>query len=52
MQFLVPVVPGDWMEIDVKVLKLVEDIALIEDVVMVDGTLVSTGTLGFARRSL
>jgi 3-hydroxymyristoyl/3-hydroxydecanoyl-(acyl carrier protein) dehydratase len=38
------------MEIDVKVLKLVQDIALIEGAVTVDGTLVATGTLGFARR--
>jgi 3-hydroxymyristoyl/3-hydroxydecanoyl-(acyl carrier protein) dehydratase len=52
MRFLVPVVPGDRMEIDIKVLKLVQDIALIEGVVTVDGTLVATGTLGFARRSL
>jgi 3-hydroxyacyl-[acyl-carrier-protein] dehydratase len=52
MRFLVPVVPGDRMEIDVKVLKLVQDIALVEGAVTVDGTLVATGTLGFARRSL
>lgn len=52
MRFLVPVVPGDRMEIDVKVLKLVPDLALVEGSVTVDGTLVATGTLGFARRSL
>jgi 3-hydroxyacyl-[acyl-carrier-protein] dehydratase len=52
MRFLVPVVPGDRMEIEVKVLKFVQDLALVEGVVMVDGTLVATGTLGFARRSL
>lgn len=52
MRFLVPVVPGDRMEIDVKVLKLVQDLALVEGSVTVDGTLVATGTLGFARRSL
>lgn len=52
MRFLVPVVPGDRMEIDVKILKLVKDIALVEGVVTVDSTLVATGTLGFARRSL
>jgi 3-hydroxymyristoyl/3-hydroxydecanoyl-(acyl carrier protein) dehydratase len=40
MRFLVPVVPGDRMEIDIKVFKLVQDIALIEGVVTVDGTLV------------
>jgi 3-hydroxyacyl-[acyl-carrier-protein] dehydratase len=52
MRFLVPVVPGDRMEIDVKVLKFVQDLALIEGAVTVDGTLVATGTLGFGRRSL
>jgi 3-hydroxyacyl-[acyl-carrier-protein] dehydratase len=52
MRFLVPVVPGDRMEIDVKVLKLVRDLALVEGAVTVDGTLVATGTLGFARRSM
>jgi 3-hydroxyacyl-[acyl-carrier-protein] dehydratase len=52
MRFLVPVVPGDRMEIDVKVLKLVQDVALVEGTVTVDGILVATGTLGFARRSL
>jgi 3-hydroxyacyl-[acyl-carrier-protein] dehydratase len=52
MRFLVPVVPGDRMEIEVKVLKFVNDQALVEGVVTVDGTVVATGTLGFARRSL
>jgi 3-hydroxyacyl-[acyl-carrier-protein] dehydratase len=52
MRFLMPVVPGDRMEIDVKVLKIVRDLALVEGSVTVDGTLVVTGTLGFARRSL
>lgn len=52
MRFLVPVVPGDCMEVDVKVLKIVQDLALVEGNVTVDGTLVATGTLGFARRSL
>jgi 3-hydroxyacyl-[acyl-carrier-protein] dehydratase len=52
MRFLVPVVPGDRMEIDVKVLKFVNDVALVEGSVTVDGNLVAAGTLGFARRSL
>jgi 3-hydroxyacyl-[acyl-carrier-protein] dehydratase len=52
MRFLVPVVPGDRMEIEVKILKLVKDIVLVEGAVTVDSTLVATGTLGFARRSL
>jgi 3-hydroxyacyl-[acyl-carrier-protein] dehydratase len=51
MRFLVPVVPGDRMEIEVKVLKFVNDVALVEGLVTVDGTLVASGTLGFERRS-
>jgi 3-hydroxyacyl-[acyl-carrier-protein] dehydratase len=51
-RFLSPVVPGDRMEIEVKVLKLVQDLALVEGVVTVDGTVVATGTLGFGRRTL
>jgi 3-hydroxyacyl-[acyl-carrier-protein] dehydratase len=52
MRFLVPVVPGDRMEIEVQVLKFIEDFALVEAVVTVDGTAVAKGKLGFARRSL
>ena len=40
------------MEIDVQVLKFVEDFALIEAAVTVDGTEVARGKLGFARRIL
>lgn len=52
MRFLVPVVPGDKLEIDVQALKFVEDFALVEGVATVDGTQVARGKLGFARRSL
>jgi len=52
MRFLVPVAPGDRMEIAVKVLKFVQDLALIEGTVTVDGATVATGTLGFARRTI
>jgi 3-hydroxyacyl-[acyl-carrier-protein] dehydratase len=52
MRFLKPVVPGDRMEIEVQVLKFIEDFALIEAVVTVDGTVVARGKLGFARRGL
>lgn len=52
MRFLKPVVPGDRMEIDVQVLKFIEDFALVEAAVTVDGTEVTRGKLGFARRSL
>jgi 3-hydroxyacyl-[acyl-carrier-protein] dehydratase len=52
MRFLVPVVPGDRMEIDVQILKIAGDIALVEGVVTVSETMVARGKLGFARRTL
>jgi 3-hydroxyacyl-[acyl-carrier-protein] dehydratase len=52
IRFLVPVVPGDRMEIDVQVVKFIEDFALVEGVATVDCTVVAKGRLGFARRSL
>lgn len=52
MRFLVPVVPGDRMEIEVQVLKFIEGFALVEAVATVDATAVATGKLGFARKSL
>lgn len=52
MRFLVPVVPGDRMKMDVRILKLAGDIALVEGEVTVDGTVVARGKLGFARRTL
>ncbi|HLV85694.1 MAG TPA: 3-hydroxyacyl-ACP dehydratase FabZ [Candidatus Sulfotelmatobacter sp.] len=52
MRFLKPVVPGDRMEIDVTVLKFIEDFAVVEVLATVNGTDVAKGKLGFARRSL
>jgi 3-hydroxymyristoyl/3-hydroxydecanoyl-(acyl carrier protein) dehydratase len=52
MRFLVPVVPGDRMEINVQILKIAGDITLVEGVVSVSGTMVARGKLGFARRTL
>jgi 3-hydroxyacyl-[acyl-carrier-protein] dehydratase len=52
MRFLVPVVPGDRLEIDVQVLKFIEGFALVEAVATVDATAVAKGKLGFARRDL
>lgn len=40
------------MEIDIKVLKFIENYALVEAVATVDDTIVATGKLGFAKRSL
>lgn len=52
MRFLVPVVPGDRMEIDVQVVKFIGDFALVEAVATVDGRVVVSGKLGFAKRVL
>ena len=52
MRFLVPVVPGNRLEMNVQVLKFIEGFALIEAVATVDGTIVAKGKLGFAKRSL
>jgi len=51
MRFLAPVVPGDRMEIELRVLKFIEDLALVEATATVDHRVVATGKLGFARRS-
>lgn len=52
MRFLVPVVPGNKLEIEVQVLKFIPDFALVEAVATVEGTTVAKGKLGFARRGL
>ena len=52
MRFLIPIVPGERMEIEVQILKILGDIAFVETAVRVDGTVAVTGKLGFARRKL
>jgi 3-hydroxyacyl-[acyl-carrier-protein] dehydratase len=52
MRFLVPVVPGNRLEIEVSVLKFIEDFALVEAVATVEEKVVARGKLGFARRGL
>src|SRR6266852_4262581 len=52
MKFLVPVVPGDRMEIEVQALKFIGDCALVEGVGAVDATVGVRGQLGFARGGL
>jgi 3-hydroxyacyl-[acyl-carrier-protein] dehydratase len=52
MRFLVPVVPGNTLEIEVKVLKFIEGFALVEAEAKVEDVLVAKGSLGFARRGL
>jgi 3-hydroxyacyl-[acyl-carrier-protein] dehydratase len=51
MRFLAPVVPGDRLEIELRVLKFINDLALVEAVATVDQMVVATGKLGFGRRS-
>jgi len=52
MRFLIPVIPGDRMEIEVQVLKILGGLAFVETTVRVDGTVAVTGKVGFARRKL
>src|SRR5580704_8652403 len=44
-RFLIPVVPGDRLEIDVRALKFMDDFALVEGVAMVDGAVVAQAKL-------
>jgi 3-hydroxyacyl-[acyl-carrier-protein] dehydratase len=50
MRFLVPVLPGHAMTIDINVLKMTEDAALVEGFARVEDTVVTRGKLSFARK--
>lgn len=50
MRFLVPVLPGHTMIIEVSILKMTGEAALIEGVASVDDTVVARGKLSFARK--
>ena len=52
MKFLVPVLPGHTMIMDVKILKMMPDAALVEGVVRVNDTIVAQGKLSFGRKQL
>jgi 3-hydroxyacyl-[acyl-carrier-protein] dehydratase len=52
MRFLVPVLPGQTMIMEVNVVKMVENAALVEGSVQVNDTVVAQGRLSFARRAL
>lgn len=52
MKFLVPVLPGHTLIIEVNILKMTEQAALVEGVASVDGTVVTRGKLSFARKIL
>jgi 3-hydroxyacyl-[acyl-carrier-protein] dehydratase len=49
MRFLVPVLPGHTMIIDVNIIKMTDAAALVEGVARVDETVVTRGKLSFAR---
>jgi 3-hydroxyacyl-[acyl-carrier-protein] dehydratase len=52
MRFLVPVLPGDTMTMEVTVLKMTEEAALVEGVARVGDTIVARGKLSFARKAM
>jgi len=50
MRFLVPVLPGDTLTIEVSVLKMTGEAGLVEGVARVEDTVVARGKLSFARK--
>jgi 3-hydroxyacyl-[acyl-carrier-protein] dehydratase len=52
MRFFVPVVPGDKLDIQVDVTKIVKDIAFVESTATVDGVVVAKGKIGFGGKRL
>jgi 3-hydroxyacyl-[acyl-carrier-protein] dehydratase len=52
MRFLVPVLPGDTITMEVNILKMTEEAALVEGMASVDGTIVTRGKLSFARKAV
>jgi len=50
MRFLVPVLPGDTINIEVNIVKMTEQAALIEGAASVEETVVTRGKLSFARK--
>lgn len=50
MRFLVPVLPGDTITMEVKVLKMTDEAALVEGVASVADAIVTRGKLSFARK--
>jgi 3-hydroxyacyl-[acyl-carrier-protein] dehydratase len=50
MKFLVPVLPGHTLMIEVNILKMTEQAALVEGIATVEGTVVTRGKLSFARK--
>lgn len=49
-RFLKPVIPGDQLQINVKVIKFVKDAAIVEGIATVDGKVVAKSEMTFAQR--
>jgi 3-hydroxyacyl-[acyl-carrier-protein] dehydratase len=52
MKFLVPVLPGHTLMIEVNILKMTDQAALVEGIASVDDVVVTRGKLSFARKIL
>jgi 3-hydroxyacyl-[acyl-carrier-protein] dehydratase len=50
MRFLVPVLPGHTITMEVNILRMTEEAALVEGVARVEDTVVTRGKLSFARK--
>jgi len=49
MRFLVPVLPGHTLTMDINIIRMTEEAALVEGVARVEETIVTRGKLSFAR---
>lgn len=52
MRFLVPVLPGDTLTMEVNIVKMTEEAALVDCVARVGETVVTRGKLSFARKTV
>ena len=52
MRFLVPVLPGDTITMEVNIIKMTEEAALVEGVARVEETVVTRGKMSFARKGV
>jgi 3-hydroxyacyl-[acyl-carrier-protein] dehydratase len=50
MKFLVPVLPGHTMTMEVNIVKMTETAALVDAIARVEDTVVTRGKLSFARK--
>jgi len=50
MRFLVPVLPGDTMTMEINIIKMTDEAALVEGVARVEETIATRGKLSFARK--